>query len=912
MKTKKIFFLQLILLILLTPLSLLGTGYYTTSWVGNSFGYGDGQWVQNHVNALYVAPDGSCFTQSVWDEGHNENSVYRDGRKLGKLGMGGGFAVGGNGDTVFCASGRNIMAFNAETRTRISSFLLTVGEDVKIYSIAARLGLIAVSDPVGNRILVYRVTNTKMPMLEIPVDRPADIAIDQSQTLWVVQSPNSYATYDDKDVLKFPAKILSFQLSSGEKTSREIHRDGWYPTAIAIDNTKNRLLVCDNSIQQQIYCFTNLDNEPTLDDTFFDGGAFGKKNGIYTTDKTKRGIVEDHSFYELAGVGMDKEGNLYLSLGGPAPRGDNPLIDTDLRKYDGETGELVWQLLGKEFVDMGDFDPDDNTRWMTKDTYYKLDWTKKEPGKEWTYVARNVDPFLYPHDPRAKILGAAGSHTSAGENIFLRRVADDQNNRHLLMFGAGMAGVQLPRVVWRFDKNEAGEMAIPAVVLSKWGEEHNVNNWPFNGKFEANKEWLWVDANGDGQMQTDEYELNTEGPEGGNEYPFFGSAHVDADGGMWTAYRERGIRCLECKGYNEYGVPLYSFSPRVYYSMPEDMTDVHLLRYVGGDEDIMYLAGFTKTNDNTTGSDQPSLVQNIVKYKNWKSAPVKLWETSAEEHAYLKRGASFEVEGDYIFVGNAGQDGTPSDPRFQNGTVWIYSAETGEYVTSLSPGPEVGYGCGWMDIWDSSLRARKISDDEYIIVVEDDWHSKSIIYRWYPAQESPYIQPESLTLSPNPLNLVVNQSQKIETIFEPEDCSSKAVYFTSSSNGIVLVDEDGWLHAVGVGRAEIEAIHVTSGIRAKARVTVKEDINAIDNVEENVPVHIYPTVISDIFTVDLKDDQTYPTQISIIDLSGKVVKRITVTDSQTVEISMGGLEKGIYIVFVQNEDRGFSQKIIKE
>ena len=40
--------------------------------------------MQMFVNAMGVAPDGTVFTSSIWDEAHKEMGFYRDGRDLGQ------------------------------------------------------------------------------------------------------------------------------------------------------------------------------------------------------------------------------------------------------------------------------------------------------------------------------------------------------------------------------------------------------------------------------------------------------------------------------------------------------------------------------------------------------------------------------------------------------------------------------------------------------------------------------------------------------------------------------------------------------------------------------------------------------------------------------------------------------------
>jgi hypothetical protein len=45
------------------------------TYLGNSFGGGT-RWVQNYIDDMYVNPEGTVYTSSVWDEAHREYGVY--------------------------------------------------------------------------------------------------------------------------------------------------------------------------------------------------------------------------------------------------------------------------------------------------------------------------------------------------------------------------------------------------------------------------------------------------------------------------------------------------------------------------------------------------------------------------------------------------------------------------------------------------------------------------------------------------------------------------------------------------------------------------------------------------------------------------------------------------------------------
>ncbi|MHC5728242.1 MAG: hypothetical protein ACYTXY_29830, partial [Nostoc sp.] len=81
---------------------------YKTSWIGNTFGSGNLR-VQNNIEAMYVAPDGTVYTNSHWDEAGMEAGIYKDGKVISALGdthgwsRGGGKAVTANSKYVYIA-----------------------------------------------------------------------------------------------------------------------------------------------------------------------------------------------------------------------------------------------------------------------------------------------------------------------------------------------------------------------------------------------------------------------------------------------------------------------------------------------------------------------------------------------------------------------------------------------------------------------------------------------------------------------------------------------------------------------------------------------------------------------------------------------------------------------------------------
>jgi hypothetical protein len=70
------------------------------------------------------------------------------------------------------------------------------------------------------------------------------------------------------------------------------------------------------------------------------------------------------------------------------------------------------------------------------------------------------------------------------------------------------------------------------------------------------------------------------------------------------------------------------------------------------------------------------------------------------------------------------------------GRIEVYDAQTGASAGHFKPGPEVGgdlpgEAVGWVDI-PQGIQAIRRSNGEYLVLVEEDWKSKILMYQWKP------------------------------------------------------------------------------------------------------------------------------------------------------------------------------------
>ncbi len=661
---------------------------YTTSWIGNTFG-GGSKWVQNQVSAMYVASDGTVYTNSEWDEAGREAGIYKDGDAIGKAsnlhgwGRLGGEAVTANSKYLYIAMTQGAVdrmviqdyppsktEWHCVRRYNLSGeptpfaggrgydqSMLIVSTSSQVTGLASIGSELYVSDSSTNRIRVYD-SETLAELRSWSSDRPKQIAVDPQSNLWILQA---------KDATN-PPKILHYS-KTGTLLSQKI-TDVVDPTALAID-PQGRLLVTENGPRQQVLIY-DISGSPKLI------GTFGTQGGIYSGT---RGEVGELKLNGLTGVGTDKAGNIYVSNDGFGGSG------TDLRKFS-PLGKMQWQLLGLQFVDNADADPGtDGLDVFTKHEHFVMDYSK-ENGQEWSYKAYTLDKFRYPDDPRLH------NETHSAASVFVRRI---EGKRFLYL--TGMFANQL--TVYRFD----GEIAVPSAIFAR---AHST--WPTNQP--AAGSWLWHDKNGDGSIQSNEYESL------GAEDDSIWGWEVDSKGDVWQASESGYIKHYRYLGLDAYGSPSYNVASSEKIQMPAPFNKLLRIKY-NSDTDVMYLGGYTVDRPHT-GEEWGIVGTEIVRYDNWTKHKTLRWrinlpyDPKANPMLIIK---AMDIAGDRVFAVDS-----------RKAEVYVYDTGTGAFVTKLTPGTEVASETGWVDI-PYGLRAFQRTNGEYLVFVEEDEKAKVIMYQ---------------------------------------------------------------------------------------------------------------------------------------------------------------------------------------
>jgi sugar lactone lactonase YvrE len=446
----------------------------------------------------------------------------------------------------------------------------------------------------------------------------------------------------------------------------------YQPMALAMAND-GQLLVADSQTgpRQQVLFYDLGDfRKPKLT------RAFGDYGGIASG---KPGQVAPTKFWGIRGVGMDREGNIYVAMSE---------MGSCLRKFTPD-GKLVWELRGDFFVDVVSPDPTTDALdvWGVQE-HYRMDYTQP-PGQEAKLVGYSLDRHKYPNDPRGLThVKQNGEHgLTSPQVVYL-------NGKRFLFVGGMFASNFIN--IFRYED----EMAIPSGLILQWGNGlyRTEQKWPPNKP--AGKPSIWRDTNGDGDYQANEFEANTSRVKPG---PFW----VDGKGNIWMAY---GFFRYDFQGLDGKGNPIYSADKITVMDPPRGVANIARVIYL--DEiDTLIVA--------EEGEDMRHIGKVFV-CKNYLAGNR---DTISFRSAAGAEAACVAAAGDYVFTGGWKERGRVSINRMSDGAA----------VGAFDPGETVGgvKNTGWIDLL-TGITACRRKDGEYLVFVEEDYRAKVLLYRWKP------------------------------------------------------------------------------------------------------------------------------------------------------------------------------------
>ena len=425
------------------------------------------------------------------------------------------------------------------------------------------------------------------------------------------------------------------------------------------------------------------------------------------------------------GVGVDSAGNIYVGMCN--------LDDSILQAYT-SSGTLLWEMDGDAAMSVCSPDPASETDIYGEAEHFSMNYSEPS-GNQWTYAGCTYNPFKYPMDWRLET--SLAPHPWECVRIC---------GQPFLVVGQMYDGCL---ELYRFNAATDGQVAIPCVMLaSAW-----TSNWPATEPSWASQSasWIWVDSNGNGQMEPSEF-TQTNPPAG---YGGFCRWRIDQQGNIWqtgvftsASNSYMNIRKWNCPtSLTTNGVPAYSLANSALYNVPlctnsyfpggscESPCDngqdgIEDLNY-DANTDTMYLTGFTPANPNPgNGGRQVGTV--IASYTSWSTNPTQAWSINlpytssdwpiASTLAYDANGNA----GAYLFVGYE-----------ISHIVRVYQTSNGAYVGELMPGYQCESDGVYID-YVHGLTAYLRGNGEYVICVEQGYYTdQETIIRWTPNLSAP-------------------------------------------------------------------------------------------------------------------------------------------------------------------------------
>ncbi|MBN3723849.1 SMP-30/gluconolaconase/LRE-like region family protein [Burkholderia sp. Ac-20379] len=392
----------------LTPAALAQT---STDWIANTYGT-IASHVGNGARSMWVAPEGTIYTASFWDENAGGVGVYQNGKTLGSIGTHAEFqggAITGNATSIFtplqgAKLTGTVARYNRATGLRDLAIKVSVWDNLTkvdvITGLATAGTLLYASDYFSNRVRVF--TTDGVWQRDIPIATPGALTLDAAGNLWVAQKNSGTVV----EIGPTGTQLNTIQIGASAR-----------PSALYYDAPSGQLMVGDSGPDMNIKRYA-IAGQPAL------AGTFGVTGGYLDATTGIKGQVGAQRFTRVVGIGRDAAGVLYVlnnPWGGGWDLGRNGT--TDLQAYDG-SGNLAWALQALNFEAVAAPDP------VTDGALFYSGMNIYSGSAGGQFVANTVDPFSYPNDPRLSMTDyQRGQHfgqlASVGGNRIL--VATGQN-----------------------------------------------------------------------------------------------------------------------------------------------------------------------------------------------------------------------------------------------------------------------------------------------------------------------------------------------------------------------------------------------------------------------------------------------------------------------------------------------------
>ncbi|HYE04390.1 MAG TPA: hypothetical protein VEL07_02610 [Planctomycetota bacterium] len=434
---------------------------------------------------------------------------------------------------------------------------------------------------------------------------------------------------------------------------------------------KGRLLVGDDGARQQVITYDLAGTQPK------EIAALGVKGGVHAGPRP--GMTGDDRFLHPGGVGVDAAGNIYVQ-------------DMWRIRSFSRDGTPRWMVECTQFCRTATPDPaSDGNDWYTGSQHH-VAVPGQPPGKDWAWQGYTVDDRRFPE------LSDGGSH------VHLRRL-----NGGLYRFGIGTGSVTITR------RLPDSEIFAPCAMVRL---NESMSGAPRPAAAPEAGRWTWCDRDGDGRVVGGE--ITATEASGSQWSPFI---DVDATGGLWEPQGRAGVRHVPLSGFTDGGAPIYDLSALKAYPRPAEFLDVMRCRYIPA-TDTMYLAG--RTWERQQGPGQwVGFTGEIIRYADWSTAKRAVVARVALPKAGMSMSSFDVIPGrDLLFA-----------IEVETAVVFAYDMKAGRLLGIVEPDPDLVGEVGWVDLPGGGIHACERKDGEIVIMCEESYAEKQMVYRLPPGFE---------------------------------------------------------------------------------------------------------------------------------------------------------------------------------
>ncbi len=167
------------------------------------------------------------------------------------------------------------------------------------------------------------------------------------------------------------------------------------------------------------------------------------------------------------------------------------------------------------------------------------------------------------------------------------------------------------------------------------------------------------------------------------------------------------------------------------------------------------------------------------------------------------------------------------------------------------------------------------------------------------------VKVNSIELAPKTLSLETGKTATLVANISPANAANKNVTWTSSKEAIATVDNTGKVTALAIGTTTITVKTEDGNKTATCEVTVTEETNVDDVVENASSFTITPNPASEKLTLTMSANALAAKTLSIFNAAGKEILRLnSLASDLTIDVS--NFTSGVYFINIDGVSRKFT------